>query len=103
MQSIVTEQERKDMHKRFSSLVSKIGLFSLFPRRQREQLVERLVDIAVSESENKEPPKFPPEGFEVVLTKTLEAAATLRKSDDDFVGTDISEQSDVNVPVKNVL
>lgn len=108
MQKIVTERERKVMRKQFRDLINAIQAFQLFPRKQRNLLAERLLDIAVAEQEEKTPPEFPPEGFEVVFTKIGDEekegiSATLRRRDDKPVGSVVEEQSKVDVPVEDKL
>jgi hypothetical protein len=115
MQVIVTEADRRRMRKEFRLLMNSIQAFQLFPRKQRNLLAERLLDIAVAEQEGKSPPEFPPEGFEVVFTKigneregvsaTLryDSSSSLGRSDDDTIGSVVEEQSKVDVPVEDKL
>jgi peptide deformylase len=70
MQNIVTEAERQYIRKSFVELVRNVKPFSLFPRSQRLILAERLTEIAIAEKEERKPPNFPPEGFEITLTRS---------------------------------
>lgn len=112
MRKIVTEKERKRMRKEFRDLINAIQIFQQFPRKQRLMLAERLLDIAVAEEEGKTPPEFPPEGFEIVLTKITgmsgeEIAATLRSDlrsgDNHLVEPPIREEPKVEVPIEDKL
>lgn len=107
MQKIVTETQRKRMRKHFRDLINSIQAFQLFPRKVRNMLAERLLDVAVAEEEEKTPPEFPPEGFEVVFTKigsgNEKIAATLSRRDNNSVGPVVEEQSKMDVPVESKL
>ena len=97
MQVVVTQREKYALHRYFMGVLQQISVMRLFPRWCRRILADRLVEIKVAELEGRTPPEFPPEGFEIVLTKANlpgggTVAASIRRHDKP-VGPVVGEES----------
>lgn len=71
MQRILTARDRATILAFFEKVVKHDPLLSHFPRKVRTVFAERLLDIEIAKADGKEPPAFPPEGYEIELHPSI--------------------------------
>lgn len=93
MRKVPTEQERRSLFKHFLQVGRNDPLLRNFPRKHREIFADRMVEVEIARINGDPMPTFPPEGYEVRVTKPelhfsyavlKDKAAMVEQFDDNF-------------------